>query len=92
MSGNAGGGLRYNEAQIFRQSERQTHANGNAFAVQQSIRIPRERLECVTERVPQVEQHPVARFGFIALDDPRFHFDTAINRVSNCGWLQRHDS
>ena len=56
-----------------REPERQRHADGDAFAMQQPVGISGRRFQRMAERVAEIEQRAFAGFAFVARHDLGLH-------------------
>ena len=62
------GGARFRDALLFSRSCHHHHADRDRHAVGDALEVP-ELLDRVTERVPEVEQHPLSCLALVAADD-----------------------
>ena len=67
--GALGFGLGYKPLPRRREAERERHADGNRFAVQQPVGETARRFQRVAERVAEIEQLAVAGLALVARDD-----------------------
>ncbi len=61
------------EAELYRQLERQHHADGDAFAVQQAAGKSRRRFQGMAESMAEIEQSALAGLPFVARHDGGLH-------------------